>query len=131
MSLKTLVTGLIVAASAVAANACSSPTTPTPAVAEFIVDVDGERFTVRASDAETIRLADENRLGRNQRFPIGALRPGNGGFNAPWTWHLEPSSVRFVEAAIEVCDGRPSYVEAHQSDFATYCPWGAKVVAKR
>lgn len=22
-------------------------------------------------------------------FPIGRLVPGNGGFNAPWSWHLE------------------------------------------
>ena len=131
MDIKTLVTGLVVAASTLAATTCSSPTTPTPPVAEFVVDVVGERFTVRTSDPETIRLADENRQGRNQRFPIGTLRPGDGGFNAPWTWHLEPSSVRFVEAAIEVCDGRPSYVEGHQSEFPTYCPWGAKVVAKR
>jgi hypothetical protein len=86
---------------------------------------------VRTTDAETIRLAEENRRGRNSRFPIGTLRSGDGGFNSPWTWHLDPSSVRFVEIAIEVCDGRPSYVEVHQSEFATFCPWGARVVARR
>jgi hypothetical protein len=36
-----------------------------------------------------------------------------------------------VEAAIEVCDGTPSYVEAHLEDFPTYCPWGGRVVAVR
>lgn len=113
------------------ATACSSPTDPGRNSAEFIVDVAGERFIVRTSDEETIRLAEENRQGRNRRFPIGALKSGDGGFNAPWTWHLDPSSVRFVEAAIEVCDGRPSYVEAHQSEFERYCPWGARVVGRR
>jgi hypothetical protein len=110
---------------------CSGPTGPSPAAVDFIVDVDGERFVVRTSDQETIRLADENRQGRNQRFPIGRLKPGDGGFNAPWTWHLDPATVDFVEAAIEVCDGRPSYVETHQADYPSYCPWGARVVGRR
>lgn len=112
------------------AAACDSETDPSP-FADFVVDVAGERFVVRTSDGETIQLADDNRLGRNNRFPIGTLRPGTGGFNAPWTWHLEPESVRFVEVAIEVCDGRPSYVETHQADYSTYCPWGARVIERR
>lgn len=121
---------LAVAASLLTAS-CSSSTAPTPAFVEFIVDVAGERFVVRTADKETIRLADENRLGRSRRFPIGTLMPGSGGFNAPWTWHLDPSSVEFVEMAIEVCDGRPSYVETHQAEYPRYCPWGARVVGRR
>lgn len=65
-----------------AAAGCSSPTQPA-ATAEFIVDVAGERFILRLTDAETIALAEANRLGRNSRFPLGPLRAGNGGFNAP------------------------------------------------
>jgi hypothetical protein len=109
---------------------CSNPTAPSGA-AEFVVDVSGERFVVRLTDPETIQLAEENRQGRNQRFPLGPLRAGNGGFNAPWSWHLDPAATRFVEFAIEVCDGRPSYVEQNQPDYPTYCPWGARVVARR
>ena len=59
------------------------------------------------------------------------LRRGDGGFNAPWSWHLDPAETRFVEAAIEVCDGTPSYVEAHLAEFPTYCPWGARIVRER
>ena len=113
-----------------AAAGCSSPTQPA-ATAEFIVDVVGERFVLRLTDAETIALAEANRLGRNSRFPLGPLRAGNGGFNAPWTWHFDPSETRLVEAAIELCDGRPSYVEEHKSDYPTYCPWGARIVERR
>jgi hypothetical protein len=120
-----------IAVAAIAAGCSSNPSGPSPESAEFTIDVVGEQFVVRTSDAETIRLAEENRQGRNQTFPMGTLRAGNGGFNAPWSWHLDPASVRFVELAIEVCDGRPSYVEAHQADYANYCPWGARVVARR
>ena len=100
--------------------------------AEFLVAVDRETFVLRATDAETIRLATENFRGRNAMFPIGPLRPGAGGFNGPWSWHFDPDRVRMAEIAIEVCDGRPSYVEENLQDFlGGYCPWGARVVAIR
>jgi hypothetical protein len=123
--------GFLVLAVLAVAGCSDTPASPDPIFAEFVLDVEGERFTIRTSDADTIRLADENLQGRNRMFPMGTLRSGHGGFNAPWTWHLDPASVRFVEIAIEVCDGRPSYVEAHQPEFPTYCPWGARVVARR
>ena len=62
---------------ALTATACDSETGPSP-FGDFVVDVAGERFVVRASDEETIRLAEDNRLGRNNRFPIGTLRPAMG-----------------------------------------------------
>ena len=110
---------------------CSNPDEPAPGTVDFVVSVDGERFVLRLTDAATIQLAEENRLGRNQRFPLGPLRQGHGGFNSPWSWHFDPAETRMVDAAIEQCDGRPSYVEAHRSDFPTYCPWGARVVERR
>jgi hypothetical protein len=110
--------------------ACSG-TEPSPTGSDFLVSVAGETFVMRATGPETIRLARENLEGRNQRFPAGPLRRGDGGFNAPWTWHLDPDEVRMVEAAIELCDGQPSYVEAHQADYPTYCPWGARVIGRR
>lgn len=108
---------------------CSSG--PSDVEADFVVSVNGETFVMRARDAETVRLARENIERRNRMFPIGPLRDGDGGFNAPWSWHLDPDAVRMTEAAIEVCDGLPSYVEAHRADFLTYCPWAARVVRER
>ena len=113
------------------AASCSNPAAPANQPADFIVEGAGERFVLRLTDAAEIRLADDARLGRNRRFPMGTVRRGNGGFNAPWTWHLEPASVRMVEAAIELCDGRPSYVETNFPDGATYCPWIARIVERK
>jgi hypothetical protein len=112
-----------------ALNACTSD--PSALEAEFVVAVAGETFVLRTSDAETIRLAADNLAGRNTRFPLGPLRRGDGGFNRPWSWHFDPDRVRMVEVAIEVCDGRPTYVESHLDDFLpAYCPWGAQVIAE-
>lgn len=127
MRLKTLF-ALLLAASLL--PACSSPTEPSSR-ADFIVSVEGEQFVLRLTDPETIQLAEENLQGRNQKFPNGPLRQGNGGFNAPWTWHLDPAQTRMVDVAIEVCDGRPSYVEAHESEFPRYCPWGAQITGRK
>ena len=110
--------------------ACSA-TEPTQVEAEFVVSVLGETFVMRVRDPETMRLAREHLQARNQRFPVGPLRRGDGGFNAPWSWHFDPAEVRLAEAAIEVCDGTPSYVESHLADFPSYCPWAARIVAER
>lgn len=109
--------------------ACSDG--PSPVRSDFVLAVGAESFVLRAQDAETVRRALGNLRGENRMFPIGPLRPGDGGFNAPWSWHLDPEQVRFTEAAIELCDGTPSYVEAHREAFPTYCPWSARVVALR
>jgi hypothetical protein len=113
-------------AAALLLPACSSD--PGAVEADFVVSVNGETFVMRTRDGETIRLARENIERRNRMFPIGPVLTGNGGFNAPWSWHLDPERVRMTEAAIEVCDAMPSYVEAHLSDFPTYCPWAARVI---
>jgi hypothetical protein len=104
---------------------------PSGPFVDFVAAVESERFVLRVSDAETIAAAYENLRGESGRFPIGPLRLGDGGFNAPWSWHIDPAQVRLTEAAIEVCDGRPSYVEEHVLDYVPigYCPWGARIVA--
>jgi hypothetical protein len=109
---------------------CSS-TEPDAPFAEFLARVEAESFVVRVTDPGVIAQYREAVAGRRAGFPMGPLRRGDGGFNAPWTWHLDPDNTRLVEAAIEICDGTPSYVETHQDDFPTYCPWGARIVAER
>lgn len=121
----------LVASLAVAGSACSSAAGPSPALAEFLVAVGEETFVLRTTDAQTIELARERLRGQNMRFPSGPLLAGDGGFNAPWSWHLDPAETRMVEVAIEVCDGTPSYVDAHRGDFPRYCPWGARITAER
>jgi hypothetical protein len=97
----------------------------------FTVQVVSDRFVIFVTDANAIRLAVENFQGTNNYFPIGRIARGNGGFNQPWSWHLMPDTVDMTAAAIEVCDGRPSYVETHLEDYlnaGSYCPWSGKIV---
>jgi hypothetical protein len=122
----------LLAVCALAAAVSCSDDASTP-YTEFLVAVGQQTFVLRANDAQTAQLALDNFKGRNKVFPIGPLRPGDGGFNAPWSWHFDPDAVRMAEAAIEVCDGEPSFVEANLTEFLQfgYCPWSARVVAVR
>ena len=102
---------------------------------DFVVDVNGERFVMRATDSATIRQAVDVINGRENMFPIGPLRRGNGGFNTPWSWHMDPDEVRLTEIAIEACDGLPSFVEKNLDTFLRpevgYCPWSARIVGEK
>lgn len=100
----------------------------------FVVRVATEAFLVRISDPRVLAHARNILAGTQpQRIVTGELRQGGGGFNHDlgngriWSWHLDPESVELVDAAIELCDGLPSFVEA-DPDFwfntvGTYCPW--------
>jgi hypothetical protein len=92
----------------------------------------GDNFKVYATDPEAIQLLTDNYYGLNNMFVMGRLVIGNGGFNSPWSWHLDPDHVTMAEFAIELCDGTPSEVE-HNLPYwlfqvETFCPWSSKVV---
>lgn len=93
-----------------------------------------DTFRVWATHPEAVRQLIALRDGRSRaNIPIGRLRqgPGKGQFNAPWSWHHPPDSVGMAEVAIEVCDGRPSFVEENVADWIgeLYCPWSAELLA--
>jgi hypothetical protein len=92
----------------------------------------GDKFKVYATDPEAIQLLTDNYYGLNNMFVMGRLVIGNGGFNSPWSWHLDPDHVTMAEFAIELCDGTPSEVE-HNLPYwlfqvETFCPWSSKVI---
>lgn len=92
----------------------------------------GDKFTVYATDPETIQLLTDNYYSLNNMFVSGRLVIGNGGFNSPWSWHLDPDDVTMAEFAIELCDGTPSEVENNLPywlfQVETFCPWSSKVI---
>ena len=82
----------------------------------------GARFRLRpSSDSEPVHLeiaasatvaqAESLLRSGDARWAIGAPRRGDGGFNAPWHWHIDPATVSFAEITIEACQATPSYIE--------------------
>jgi len=104
------------------------------AEAVFEVKVVDETFRIGVNDPVQIdsfaaRLASGAEGNLN-----GVLKPGNGGVNTPWSWHLDPETVQVADLTMEVCDGRPSMVEDDLDywleSVERYCPWGARVTAR-
>ena len=97
--------------------------------------VPGEQLVVATDDAELIarcRAELERPADQRDLFPIGTVVAGHGGFNTRWTWHLDADGWDLTEAAIELCDGRPSHLEEHLeswlAEVGSYCPWGGYLV---
>jgi hypothetical protein len=110
-------------------NACdaSPPTSPSrPAIVTF--QVADETFRAVAGDEATVDAARKAQAGGAARIPTGRIVAGTG-VNQGWTWHLV--DLTFAGAAIELCDGRPSYVEREGPRFGGgyYCPWSATIIS--
>ena len=103
---------------------------PTPSQ-EFVIEVEGERFRIRTSNPATATALDARRRSGTLGVIGGRLLRGDGGFNAPWSWHLDPLSIEVPDASIELCDGRPSMVQSDIDYWVdtvrSYCPWSARV----
>jgi hypothetical protein len=119
----------------VALSGCDDVATDPLVGSIFLIEVvPGESFRVLLSDAEVIAEARLLLESGETTVVHGKLVTGNGGFNAGYSWHLSPATVSFVDIAMELCDGRPSYVEEELSYYLEsveyYCPWGITVVAE-
>jgi hypothetical protein len=119
--------------------ACSSPTEPSPDLRGGVLatfEVGQERFQVFVRNTAAIDRLFLVRSGvANGSIPNGRIRRGAGAaaHNAPRPWHLDPDDIEIADVAIEVCDGAPSYVDAHVDEYVSvigrYCPWGARLVS--
>lgn len=94
----------------------------------------GETFRVRIRDADIIAEAERILSSGEQRIISAPLRRGDGDFNAPWSWHLDPDSVEFADFTIELCDGCPHMVEDDLDYWidtvGRYCPWSTELVGR-
>ncbi|MBK7771617.1 MAG: hypothetical protein IPI48_14160 [bacterium] len=109
-------------------------TTPPPGGVLATFAVAGEQFSVLVTHEPAI--ADLLALwqgGGAATIPSGKVVRGAAPENAPWTWHLDGEDFAMAEVTIELCDGTPSYVEAHLDEWieqvGRYCPWAAQLVA--
>jgi hypothetical protein len=93
---------------------------------EFLFRTESEPFIAKAR--EQLRLPEAQR----NLFPTGPIASGTGGYNLNWGWHFTEATL--VEVSIELCDGRPSLVEADLpywlGTVKRFCPWSGYVHAE-
>jgi hypothetical protein len=112
-------------------GACDENTAPGDEVT-YVVMVGTETFRVRAEGNAKAALEARRQSGVVGVIS-GRLVRGNGGFNAPYGWHIDPASITAPDLAMELCDGKPSFIDPEIDYWVDtvkyYCPWGAKVIS--
>lgn len=114
--------------------ACSTePEAASEAV--FVIEAcEDQRFRVLIRDPDVIAEAEALIGAEQQQIISGELRRGDGGFNAPYGWHLDPETVAFADVTTEVCDGCPEMI-GDDLDYwietvERFCPWTTRVVKR-
>ncbi len=94
----------------------------------------GERFVVGSDDPAVIaRCRQQLALPVEERtlHINGRLEWGHGGHNLGYAWHIDPDGWDLAEESIELCDGRPSFVEGDLEYWVeivgSFCPWSSYV----
>lgn len=90
------------------------------------------QYIVATNDSELIAQCQEQlALPEDQRtlHINGALDWGDGGFNAPWSWHIVPNDWFLAEISMELCDGLPQDVEDNLdywiNTVGRFCCWSS------
>ena len=106
---------------------CSDATDPDRAM--FLFRDPGSNSVVRLEITNPTGLDQAGDLlaSGQAQWVLGTPRRGDGGFNAPYSWHLDPASITFAEVTIEACQAAASAV-ADDLDywigFGQVCLWG-------
>jgi hypothetical protein len=107
---------------------CSDSSAPRQS-ATFVFRESLTADVIRLDITDPAALAEAERLRQSgeERWVLGTLRRGNGGFNAPWSWHLDPASISFAEVTIEACQTAASAIAGdidYWIGFGQVCIWG-------
>jgi len=114
---------------ALVATGCGAGAPANPSRSAVVTfQVANETFRAQLTTNAAVEAAMKAQAGGPATIPNGRLVAGTE-VNAGWSWHLV--DVEFAEAAIELCDGRPSDVERAGTAFGggRYCPWSARITA--
>ena len=104
------------------------PSDQPPQVATF--QVADEQFKIELITPELVGHAQQLLDGEDvAKIPLGKIVPDDPSVNAPWSWHIDPTTLEFADVTIAECDGLPSAVEDGSLTSDSYCPWQAEVVA--
>lgn len=107
---------------------CSDSTDPTTRARFVFRDpVTSTVVRLEITNAEGLEQAENLLQTGVGHWALGTPRRGDGGFNAPWSWHIDPATVTFAEVTIEACQSAASAIGDdldYWIDFGQVCIWG-------
>lgn len=90
-----------------------------------------DRFVVKLEDPAQIEEARRLVARGQRRIIVGDVVAAPRDWNPEWNFHLAPESVRFVEAAVEACDGTAEFVEQCGGPYrGRWCPWKSQLLSE-
>lgn len=97
------------------------------------LDVVGESFTFWSTDGAFIDSALDDLATGHDMLPLFGQVVEGTDCDAQWSWHVDAAEMSWADFAIELCDARPSYIEANLADWidqvGQWCPWSGTVTA--
>ncbi|GAB2714533.1 BP74-related protein [Kitasatospora kifunensis] len=93
-----------------------------------------QTFVFKLTDQAKIQQARSILSGKETEATqvMGKVVKSPAPYNKPWNYQLDPSSVSFFAAAIEVCDSNMVYLNQHLSEVggaflpnSVWCDWGS------
>ena len=118
----------VVSAFAVASGACSDSTNPsTRSRFVFRDPVTASVVHLEITNGDGLEQAEDLLGTGTGMWAIGTPRRGDGGFNSPYNWHVDPATVTFAEVTIEACQVAASMVADdldYWINFGQVCLWG-------
>ena len=128
MTRKRLHSIVVAGAIALGCLGCSDATDPgTRTRFVFRDPLTNDVVRLEITDPEGLLQADSLLRSGAARWAIGTPRRGDGGFNGPWTWHIDPATVTFAEVTIEACQTAMSAIDDdldYWINFGQVCIWG-------
>lgn len=94
-----------------------------------------ERMVIKLTSKEKIKAIREIIKNSGSQILIGNIVKQPAKYDKRWSYHVEPSSIEFVDAAAEVCDASIQYVEDHLDEVGgallpgnVWCPWESQMI---
>ena len=103
---------------------CGQQGDPQEAYFVFRTDPLPETFTFKLTDPQRIQEARQILATGSHKIVLGTIIKQPVYYNSPWSYHLDPKSIRFADGAIELCDASIRYLENNRDTaYPDWCPW--------
>ena len=108
---------------------CAQQGEPTEAYFIFDCPPNTSTFTIKLTNPQTIQEARNIIATGAPKMVTGTIIKQPVYYNSPWSYHLDPKSIGFIEGAVEVCDANMNYLEANlDTAFPDWCPWTSRLI---
>ena len=113
----------------IAVPICGQQSNAPEAYFVFKIDALPETFTFKLTDPQKIQQARDILATGTPKMVAGTIIKQPVYYNSPWSYHLDPKSIGFIDFAIELCDASIRFLEDNRDTaWPDWCPWGSRLL---